>query len=78
MNLPVIPHDKCLHAIYGAASAFVGLALISMPAGALLCFGVAAGKELYDKATGRGTPDVLDFAATLIGGGFVCAAAVLG
>lgn len=77
MNLPVIPHDKCLHVIYGAAAALVGLALISMPAGALLCFGVAAGKEVYDKWRG-GTPDALDFAATLIGGGFVCAAAVLG
>ena len=77
MNLPVIPQDKANHAIYGAAAAFVGLALMSMPAGALLCFAVAAGKEVYDKWRG-GTPDVVDFAATLAGGGFVCAAAVLG
>lgn len=76
MNLPVIPHDKANHVIYGMAAAMVGVPFHLWLAVAL-CVAVAIGREAYNKRTG-GKFSLRDIAATLAGGGFICAAAVLG
>ena len=64
----VIPKDKQLHFIWGfficaivgwAVNPLIGLA-VSLIAGAL--------KEIYDKASGKGTPDIYDAIATFTGG----------
>ena len=70
--IPVIPADKANHISYGAALACIG-AFHSVLAGAALCAVFAVGKEIYDKVSGKGTPDVLDAVATLIGGVLVLA-----
>lgn len=65
--LPVIPSDKANHFCYGAALAFAG-SFHSIEAGGLVCAAAAIGKEIYDKRSGKGTPDLLDAAATILGG----------
>ena len=46
-------------------------ALLSLPFGYVVAFlcavAAAAGKEIYDKVTGRGTPEVADFVCTIAG-----------
>jgi hypothetical protein len=66
MNLPQLPADKANHFAYGAALAGVG-ALHSVLAGAALCALFAIGKEVYDRVTKRGNPEVADAVATLLG-----------
>ena len=69
--LPMLPHDKANHAIYGAAAAAVGC-LHSVEAGAILCLVLGVGKEIWDRASRKGTPDIMDSVATLAGGAIVC------
>ncbi len=71
--LPLIPHDKANHIAYGAGASLAG-ALAAVPAGQPLWLGAlavavlfAVGKEVYDRASKRGTPDVLDAVATVAG-----------
>jgi len=72
-----IPSDKQAHFFLGAAVAST-VALYSNPLlGLGLCFVVAVGKELYD-ATGRGTPEVWDAVATMLGGALVLPLILLG
>jgi len=65
MKLP--PLDKILHFLAG-----FGVAAMAMPFGmteaAVATFTVAVAKELYDYASGKGTPEALDIAYTLAGG----------
>ena len=62
-----VPLDKQLHLLAGAAVSST-VALYSEPLfGLIACAVVAVGKEIYD-ATGRGTPDVWDVVATVVGG----------
>lgn len=67
MKLPVIPADKANHFVYGAVLAGIG-ALHSVLAGAVLCAVFAIGKEVYDRVTKKGNPEVADALATLAGG----------
>lgn len=72
--MPLIPQDKANHFIYGLAIFLaVGLAFGAIPglAAAIL---IGAAKEIYDRVSGKGTPDVYDFVATVVGGvaGFLC------
>lgn len=67
MALPVIEQDKANHFVYGAISAAVG-AMYDPLAGAALCFVLAWGKEIYDRVSGKGTPDKLDAIWTMLGG----------
>lgn len=70
--IPVIPHDKANHALYGYviytvgsfAGRFVGQ---PVPAGLAMTAVFALGKEVYDKVSGKGTPDKMDFVATMAG-----------
>jgi hypothetical protein len=64
--IPVIPADKANHFVYGAALAGLG-ALHSVLAGAALCALFAIGKEVYDRVTKRGNPEIADAVATLLG-----------
>ena len=73
MPLPLIPHDKANHVAYGALAGLVG-ALAALAVGQPLWLGAlalavlfAVGKEVYDRATSRGTPDALDAVATVAG-----------
>lgn len=70
MNLPTLPADKANHAVYGAALACIG-GLHSVALGALLCVAFAVGKEIYDRVSKRGNPELLDAVATLAGGALV-------
>lgn len=70
MNLPLVPLDKANHFIYGAIAASLG-GLHSVALGALLCVAIAVAKEVYDKRSGKGNPEVLDAVATIAGGAVV-------
>ena len=66
----MIPLDKQLHFYSGGF-----LAALLLPFGfELALLGVAAagiGKEVYDKASGKGTPELADAFATIVGGSIV-------
>lgn len=71
--IPTIPHDKAMHAVYGALAGLAG-ALIAIvtgqhPGAGALIGGVVVGvgKEVIDRATGKGTPDPMDAVATILG-----------
>jgi len=65
-----IPEDKLRHYLAGSLAASGG-GLHSVLLGALLCAALAIGKEVYDRVSKRGTPDLLDVVWTLIGGAAV-------
>lgn len=74
MNLPQLPVDKANHFVYGVVL-FTVLAFLRDPLFALwLVIGVGILKELFDKVTGTGNPEVWDAVATAAGGafGFLC------
>ena len=62
-----IPQDKKKHFFAGFSVAAVVSLFFGYIIGAVAAILAAAGKEAYDKVTGKGTPEVLDFAATVIG-----------
>ena len=88
MNLPLIPHDKANHAVYGAGLSCAVLCIavllfrVPSPIAAAVALAltaiVAAAKEALD-ATNRAehTPDLIDFAATLAGGILVALPAII-
>lgn len=67
MQLPYIPGDRANHFGYGAVLASLG-ALHSVAIGAVLCASFAIGKEVYDRVSKRGTPDLMDALWTIAGG----------
>ena len=72
-----IPQDKKKHfvavfAITAIVSLFFGYII-----GVIVAVIAAAGKELYDKVTGTGTPEVLDFVATIVGAAAAVIASVV-
>ena len=72
--MPQLPQDKANHFIYGLVG-FLGVGLIfGVVAGILFSAIIGAAKEVYDRVTKKGTPDVLDFVATAAGGavGYLC------
>ncbi len=72
--LPQIPADKANHALWGMGL-FIILAFARDPMFALaLVLVVGIVKEVYDKVTATGTPDVWDAVATGLGGlaGYIC------
>lgn len=77
MSLPLIPADKANHAVYGALIACLGALTLGATAGAVLCVVAAVGKELYDRVSGKGNPEALDAAWTVVGGALVLAPLVL-
>lgn len=83
MKLPMIPHDKCLHVVYGAViAAAVLVAHVALPTvnalqAPLLALAVVAAigaiKELLDRRDPAHTADPMDFLATVAGGAIVVA-----
>lgn len=73
-RLPTLPADKANHALYGNFAALAGALLaphVGLPPwqGAVLAnLLVATVKELWDRYSGKGTPDWRDVAATCAGG----------
>ena len=67
MTLPQLPQDKANHFIYGAviclALSFAIPALYAM----LVAVGVGIAKEIYDKVSRKGTPDLMDVLVTALG-----------
>lgn len=65
----LIPQDKANHFVYGAlVSSTVSRVTGSRATGLVATVVFAIGKELWDWATGKGTPDFWDAAATVAGG----------
>ena len=74
MKLPQLTADKGNHLAYGLVL-FIVLAFARDPLFALaIVVTVGIVKEVYDKATGTGTPEVWDAVATGCGGlaGYIC------
>jgi len=67
MNLPQLPQDKANHALYGVAIFVVTHFFFGVVAGLLVGLVAAIGKEVYDKVSGKGNPELLDALATFAG-----------
>lgn len=67
MKLPLIPQDKANHAIYGALIFFVLQFFVAPVIALVVVVTVAFIKEVYDRVSGTGTSDVLDFLVTIAG-----------
>lgn len=62
-------YDKKLHIIVGFLISLLGYYLFtSLLAGFVLAALAGMLKEVIDKITGKGTPELMDFIATIIGG----------
>ena len=67
----MFPYDKLLHFMFGT---YMAILLSSIMAWWLIVITVlilAVGVEIYDKSSGKGTPEVLDIIYTLAGSGCV-------
>lgn len=62
-----IQQGKKKHFVAGFAITAIVSLFFGYIIGVLVAVIAAAGKELYDKVTGTGTPEVLDFVATIAG-----------
>ena len=65
--------DKKLHFLTGIAIAALAMHYVQWYWALALVALVALGKEMYDRISGKGTPELWDFLATLIGGGIAIA-----
>ena len=64
-----MPKDKILHVIVGFIIGFLGAYFLrSAPFGFGLAVITGVGKEVYDKISGKGTPEAFDSLATVVGG----------
>tara|TARA_R110000868_G_scaffold112176_5_gene302320 strand:+ start:10751 stop:11005 length:255 start_codon:yes stop_codon:yes gene_type:complete len=72
--LPQLPQDKANHFIYGLAIFIAFGFAFGAVAGLVAAALIGAAKEVYDKVSGKGCPDALDFVATAAGGvaGYLC------
>ena len=64
MNIPI---DKKAHFLAGAAIASTVALYAGLEVGLIACLVIGVGKEVYDKASGKGTPDIWDAVATMLG-----------
>ena len=74
-----IPQDKKKHFVAGFAITAIVSLFFGYIIGVIVAViaAAAAGKELYDKVTGTGTPEVLDFVATIAGAAAAVIASVV-
>ena len=70
-----IPQDKKKHFVAGFAITAIVSLFFGYIIGVIVAVIAAAGKELYDKVTG--TPEVLDFVATIAGAAAAVIASVV-
>lgn len=73
----MVAHDKLMHYLVGSVIALVSVVVIGVWA-LLLVLIAAIGKELYDKVSGKGTPEWMDVVWTMYGGVVVVSAYVVG
>jgi ABC-type multidrug transport system permease subunit len=67
-KLPLIPNDKANHFIYGFIIFILSTLVFSNLISLFIVSAFAGSKELYDKASGKGNPEFLDFLATVLPG----------
>ena len=67
MKKILIPVDKANHIIAGYLIYFIFSFFLSPLLAVIPVMVIGAIKEVYDMSSGKGTPDVYDFLATLIG-----------
>lgn len=69
-----LPYDKILHCLAGVIIFAAFNFLFTWQVGLIASFTIGALKEIWDKISGKGTPDLLDFLVTGVGGvlGFLC------
>ena len=72
-----IPQDKKKYFVAGFAITAIVSLFFGYIIGVIVAVIAAAGKELYDKVTGTGTPEVLDFVATIVGAAAAVIASVV-
>lgn len=60
--------DKANHIVYGAIIASVCSVVFALHIALIAVLAIALAKELYDKLSKRGTPELLDVLATVFGG----------
>jgi len=60
-----IAHDKILHFFYGFFIYAISLIFLDRYYDLIPVFIIAIGKEIYDKITKKGTPEVMDFVYTI-------------
>ena len=81
--LPMLPHDKANHAIYGAAIGLICAAVAPhvmvdpWMLALIVPVVVGAAKEIADKIEGSGAPSIADAIATAAGGAVVSVATLL-
>jgi len=63
-----IPLDKKLHLGAGFIIALVTGIILTPLFGLLLAVGTGVGKEVYDRLSGKGTPEIMDIVYTVAGG----------
>lgn len=71
-----IPQDKKQHFVAGFGITVIASLFVGYVIAAVIAILAAAGKELYDKVTGKGTTEILDFVATVVGAIAAIAASV--
>ena len=66
-------NDKLLHFFAGSYVALLAMEWLQWEFALALVALVALGKEMYDRISGKGNPELWDFLVTLIGGGIAIA-----
>jgi hypothetical protein len=67
-KLPLIPNDKANHFIYGFIIFILSTLIFTNPISLLIVSIIGGSKEIYDKVSGTGNPEFLDFLATVLPG----------
>jgi len=72
--IPQLPQDKANHALYGLAIFIAFGFAFGAIAGLVAATLIGAAKEVYDRVSKKGCPDVFDLVATAAGGvaGYLC------
>jgi len=60
-----IPKDKLLHSFYGSWIYILSTLVLPTTFALALVVVIAIGKEVYDKVSGKGTPELLDIVYTI-------------
>jgi len=64
-NLNQIPKDKLLHSFYGSWLYLLSTLVLPTTLALALVVVIAIGKEVYDKVSGKGTPELMDIVYTI-------------
>lgn len=73
----MIQHDKLMHYTVGSMIALAATVVVGVWALVPVLM-AAVGKEVYDKVSGKGTPELMDIVWTMWGGGVVVLAYLVG